>query len=423
MARKTMRSLNDASAWAQAQGIMTKDEWDARAKMDDWPTDIPKCPQSVVAYKGQWKGFKSFLGVSAWSGGLSRPELALKHGLQSVLDLVPGQRAVVDPADGERVLFLDLLDRSRRLAIEYDGRHWHKGEAPYVRDAEKSLRLTAAGWSVIRVREAPLALLNPTWDVAVQPPRGNYWSVIEAVLRHMARLIAEGHLQDDGLSERIDEALNVPLPPDAFRHVEPVPKWSYVDAKAWVQPMGIKTEDEWRMLTRSGQLPPEMPGNPPSAYPDLWEGWGTFLGTGNVYNGDREFCTLVEASMWAQAQRVRSQRAWQALGDRRPSNIPSNPQTIYKSEWQGWGRFLGTGTVANDERRFCVMAEASTWGRDRGISTKKEWSARNDRPAHIPSNPQNIYKIEWRGWAHFLGTDHPRASDVDTVGVDGLVTA
>ena len=42
MARKTVRSLNDASAWAQAQGIMTQDEWDARTKMDGWPADIPR---------------------------------------------------------------------------------------------------------------------------------------------------------------------------------------------------------------------------------------------------------------------------------------------------------------------------------------------------------------------------------------------
>ena len=35
-----------------------------------------------------------------------------------------------------------------------------------------------------------------------------------------------------------------------------------------------------------------------------------------------------------------------------PSGIPSSPRTVYKKEWKGWGDFLGTGRVANQNKKF-----------------------------------------------------------------------
>ncbi|SFF45286.1 zinc-ribbon domain-containing protein [Blastococcus tunisiensis] len=64
-------------------------------------------------------------------------------------------RRIVMP--GSRALEADILDRERRLVVEYDGSYWHAGEVMERRDRDKTARLTEAGYTVIRVREAPLA--------------------------------------------------------------------------------------------------------------------------------------------------------------------------------------------------------------------------------------------------------------------------
>jgi Probable Zinc-ribbon domain/Protein of unknown function (DUF559) len=67
-------------------------------------------------------------------------------------------RRVVLP--GRRALEADILDRERRLVVEYDGSYWHAGEDVERRDRDKTARLTEAGYTVIRVREVPLAPLT-----------------------------------------------------------------------------------------------------------------------------------------------------------------------------------------------------------------------------------------------------------------------
>ncbi|SNX96529.1 Protein of unknown function [Geodermatophilus sabuli] len=67
---------------------------------------------------------------------------------------------------GRRALEADILDRERRLVVEYDGEYWHAGEDKEQRDREKTALLTEAGYTVIRVREAALCPLAAA-DVVV----------------------------------------------------------------------------------------------------------------------------------------------------------------------------------------------------------------------------------------------------------------
>lgn len=51
------------------------------------------------------------------------------------------------------------------LVLEFDGVWWHEGKEE--KDAAKAARLRAAGLTVVRIREAALAPLDPTFDVVV----------------------------------------------------------------------------------------------------------------------------------------------------------------------------------------------------------------------------------------------------------------
>jgi hypothetical protein len=44
--------------------------------------------------------------------------------------------------------------------------------------------------------------------------------------------------------------------------------------------------------------------------------------------------------------------------DQKPDDIPASPGTVYKAQWQGWGDWLGTGNVAAQTRVYRPFEEA-----------------------------------------------------------------
>lgn len=100
----------------------------------------------------------------------------------------------------------------------------------------------------------------------------------------------------------------------------------------------------------------------------------------------------------------------------RPKEVPSNPHQIYRGEWQGYGDWLGTGRVANFNRRFLPYDQARAFVSRLGLETYEQWRSYcagylprlGKRPAHIPSTPSMVYKKSgWCGIKHWLGVGSP----------------
>lgn len=102
----------------------------------------------------------------------------------------------VDPVRQERTELghnrphtVDVLIKSLRIVIEFDGSYSHKGEAHEQRDLSKTKRLRDAGYGVVRIREKPLALLDPLHNVSIEQIRvPDVKSMTDRVLRHMTDL-------------------------------------------------------------------------------------------------------------------------------------------------------------------------------------------------------------------------------------------
>ena len=99
---------------------------------------------------------------------------------------------------------------------------------------------------------------------------------------------------------------------------------------------------------------------------------------------------------------------WSKSGER-PGYIPSDPQATYKHEgWQGYGHWLGTGTVAPKDHQFMPFKKALVYVRSLKLKAKSEWEAwckSGVWEANIPSHPQQTYKHDgWQGYGHWLGT-------------------
>ncbi|MEV5644077.1 Helicase associated domain protein [Streptomyces flaveolus] len=95
----------------------------------------------------------------------SLQELRLKAELSTVLP-IDVNRDAVHTGQVERIDMLVAAD-GLYLVLEFDGSYFHGTEKSRNTDIAKSRRLREAGWTVVRIREAPLDLLDPTFDVQV----------------------------------------------------------------------------------------------------------------------------------------------------------------------------------------------------------------------------------------------------------------
>ena len=73
----------------------------------------------------------------------------------------------------------------------------------------------------------------------------------------------------------------------------------------------------------------------------------------------------------------------------------------------GSGDWLGTDTIAPQNRTFKSFIEARAFVRNLQLNNRAEYSAwikTSERPNDIPALPQRTYKLEWIGWGDWFGS-------------------
>ena len=123
---------------------------------------------------------------------------------------------------------------------------------------------------------------------------------------------------------------------------------SYEDAKKFVRSLDLKNENQWRVYCKSGKKPTDIPLTVARVYKKEWNSMGDWLGTGYVAPQKRQYRPFKEARKFAQSLNLKNRDEWNAFckSDKKPDDIPSQPQMVYKKEWEGYGDWFGTGTIA-----------------------------------------------------------------------------
>jgi len=125
-------------------------------------------------------------------------------------------------------------------------------------------------------------------------------------------------------------------------------RWiSFDAAKALVATLPEVTSRDryWKWWDKA--QPQYVPKYPTRTYPN-WVSWNDFLGNDNSFEKELSRKRKItrpywEAVRWVQAQRYQTADEYsEKYNDEVPKDIPKVPQTFYKTEWQGWGTFLGT---------------------------------------------------------------------------------
>jgi len=187
---------------------------------------------------------------------------------------------------------------------------------------------------------------------------------------------------------------------------------SFNEAREFVRILNLKNGREWREYCNSGRKPVDIPTTPEKTYKfSGWGGFGDWLGTGFIANQLREHRSFKEAREFVRILNLKNIREWKEYCNSRnkPTDIPSNPAGVYKMEWNGWGDWLGTGTIAPMLMQFKNFEEARDYVRKLKIQSKSKWKEfciNGKKPDDIPKWPDDSYKNHgWTSWGDFLGTE------------------
>jgi superfamily II DNA or RNA helicase len=177
---------------------------------------------------------------------------------------------------------------------------------------------------------------------------------------------------------------------------------SFEEAREFVRSLGLKTYEGWNAYCQSGRKPNNVPSSPIRVYKQ-WAGIGDWLGIGKT-----RFRSFRAARRFVRDLGLRNHKEWRdyCRSGKKPNDIPVSPDHTYEKNWAGYGDFLGTGKIANKNRRFLPFKEAREYVRRLGFKSKKDWDAyavSKAKPGNIPYAPWQVYRREWLGHSDWLG--------------------
>ena len=202
----------------------------------------------------------------------------------------------------------------------------------------------------------------------------------------------------------------------------------FAEAREIVRRLGLKNQKEWIMYTRGeiSGLPPKpkkIPSTPERAYKgEGWIGVGDWIGAKTLSGRQlsAQFTSFEKAKEFALSLKLKSEKEWRSYcrGLRpdlplRPPHVPAVPPQTYKTEWQGWGDWLGTSNIKPGSQTYLPFLRARKFARQLKLRNTDEWNSYaqgishpdNPRPPEIPYSPGIVYKNSgWAGMGDWLGT-------------------
>lgn len=119
-----------------------------------------------------------------------------------------------------------------------------------------------------------------------------------------------------------------------------------------------------------------------------------------------------EARFFVRGLNLKTQKEWLSYcKNKKTSNdIPVNPNIAYKNKgWINWGDFLGSGSIANKNKKFKSFNEAKKFVKELGLKNKSDWDnfiRSKKKPSDIPFSPFIIYKDKgWKSWNDWFNED------------------
>jgi hypothetical protein len=137
---------------------------------------------------------------------------------------------------------------------------------------------------------------------------------------------------------------------------------TYEECQKFAQKNSITSQIEWEKFGKSGKRPLNVPSHPERVFSKQWTTWPDFFGVDRIANQNRTFKSYKDAKIFAISLNLKGEKEWQKYTqtNKIPKDIPAAPSIFYKKQgtWVSWGDFLGTGTVANQNKEYLPIKEA-----------------------------------------------------------------
>ncbi len=153
---------------------------------------------------------------------------------------------------------------------------------------------------------------------------------------------------------------------------------SFEDARKFVRTLNLKGDREWREYCKSDNKPKDIPSNPNSVYKN--KGWisnGDFFGTFSVADKFKRelWWTFEKSRKFVHELNFKNRYDWYEYcqSPKKSKHIPSNPNQVYKKEWKGIGDWLGNGVPVGRQKYIRSFEDARKFVHTLKIKTSKEW--------------------------------------------------
>ena len=183
----------------------------------------------------------------------------------------------------------------------------------------------------------------------------------------------------------------------------------FEEARNYVHKLCLKNYKEWSTYCKSGKKPDNIPMAANDIYKKEWQGFGDWLGTGVQSTRNKQYRSFEDARKYVQELKLRNLQEWLTFcrSGNKPVDIPQKAERVYAKKWKGVGDWLGTDFLATQKRKYRSFEDAIDFVRGLGLKGQEDWLGyckSGEKPADIPSNPDNTYKDNWKGYGDWLGT-------------------
>lgn len=165
---------------------------------------------------------------------------------------------------------------------------------------------------------------------------------------------------------------------------------TYAEFEKVIREMGVKNQTEYNQKRHSDPL---LPARPADYFGEAWPGWAKASGL-----DDSQVCET-----WEEARKVAAQYCFSSKVDYKArcgvdERLPTSPESRYKKNFPKWGKFLLPETYETFFEFRCAVRYLKVYSARHYESVRKKYPG-------MPSDPPSVYASEWTTWEDVLGTD------------------
>jgi very-short-patch-repair endonuclease len=176
----------------------------------------------------------------------------------------------------------------------------------------------------------------------------------------------------------------------------------FTEAVNFCRNLKLKNKSEWRIYKSSGKKPKNIPSNPNIVYRKEWISLSHWLGTNNKFHGNKNILEFDQAKKISQNIKLKTKKEWENyMFIEKRNDLPRRPDLYYK-EWISWSDWLGL--ESKSDRNFLKIDEVRNILSDNNITNKKQYNEFYRKVIGMPSNP--IIKYNLSSWMSLFDKDY-----------------